>query len=45
MGIAAKEPHVRYSVAYPTGRERIVKGAFYHGNDFAGRSRKEKPWM
>ena len=26
MGIAAKEPHVRYSAAYPTGRERIVEG-------------------
>ena len=26
MGIAAKEPHVRYSAAYPTGRERIAKG-------------------
>ena len=24
MGIAAKVPHVRYSAAYPTGRERIV---------------------
>ena len=24
MGIAAKEPQVRYSAAYPTGRERIV---------------------
>ena len=24
MGIAAKEPHVRYSAAYPTGRERFV---------------------
>ena len=23
MGIAAKEPHVRYSAAYPTGRERF----------------------
>ena len=23
MGIAAKESHVRYSAAYPTGRERI----------------------
>ena len=23
MGIAAKEPQVRYSAAYPTGRERI----------------------
>ena len=26
MGIAAKEPQVRYSAAYPTGRERIAKG-------------------
>ena len=25
MGIAAKEPQVRYSAAYLTGRERIVK--------------------
>ena len=25
MGIAAKEPHVRYSAAYPTGRELILK--------------------
>ncbi len=24
MGIAAKVPYVRYSAAYPTGRERIV---------------------
>ena len=23
MGIVAKEPQVRYSAAYPTGRERI----------------------
>ena len=27
MGIAAKEPQVRYSAAYPTGRERIAKGS------------------
>lgn len=26
MGIAAKVPQVRYSAAYPTGRERIMKG-------------------
>lgn len=25
MGIAAKVPQVRYSAAYPTGAERIVK--------------------
>ena len=25
MGIAAKEPHVRYSAAYPTGRERMLE--------------------
>ena len=25
MVSAAKEPHVRYSAAYPTGAERIVK--------------------
>ena len=25
MGIAEKVPRVRYSAAYPTGRERIVK--------------------
>ena len=28
MGIAAKVPQVRYSAAYPTGAERIVKGTF-----------------
>ena len=28
MGIAAKEPQVRYSAAYPTGAERIVKVTF-----------------
>ena len=27
MGIAAKVPQVRYSAAYPTGRERIAKGS------------------
>ena len=27
MGIAAKVPQVRYSSAYPTGRERIAKGS------------------
>ena len=26
-GIAAKVPRVRYSAAYPTGRERIAKGS------------------
>ena len=31
MGIAAKGPQVRYSAAYPTGRERIVKGLLSHG--------------
>ena len=45
MGIAGNPLRARYSAAYPTGAERIVKGAFYHGNDFAGRSMKEKPWM
>ena len=25
MGIATREPQVRYSAAYPTGAERIVK--------------------
>ena len=25
MGIATREPRVRYSAAYPTGAERIVK--------------------
>lgn len=25
MMSAAKEPHVRYSAAYPTGRERVAK--------------------
>ena len=28
MGIATREPRVRYSAAYPTGAERIVKGTF-----------------
>ena len=28
MEIAAKVPRVRYSAAYPTGAERIVKGTF-----------------
>ena len=27
MVSAAKEPQVRYSSAYPTGRERIAKGS------------------
>ena len=27
MGIAGNSPHVRYSAAYPTGAERIAKGA------------------
>ena len=26
MGVAGNLPHVRYSAAYPTGRERIAKG-------------------
>ena len=25
MGIAAKEPQVRYSAAYPTGAERMLR--------------------
>ena len=31
MGIAGNVPRVRYSAAYPTGRERIAKGLLYHG--------------
>ena len=30
MGIAAKVPQVRYSAAYPTGRERIVFSRLEH---------------
>ena len=30
MGIAAKVPQVRYSAAYPTGRERIFFGRVEH---------------
>ena len=31
MGIAGNSPRVRYSAAYPTGRERSAKGLLYHG--------------
>ena len=31
MRCVANLPRVRYSAAYPTGRERIVKGLLYHG--------------
>ena len=29
MGIAAKEPQVRYSAAYPTGAERMLRRENY----------------
>ena len=29
MGIAAKVPHVRYSAAYPTGAERMLRRGNY----------------
>ena len=31
MGIAENLPRMRYSAAYPMGRERFVKDLLYHG--------------